>query len=397
MSINLINYLSSGEGMQNVDFKRSNFAKRVYPKTSTQSFMYEETSLDTPVTAFGQRMQFSPSKPDALVTNMQLKMTVSALTTSSFTVDDFNYLRWKRHFGYECIERARFLASNEPVESIPGFWIYLQAMCYQEPGKRQRQEILNQPALTRDALSRAPITVWINLSFFCMRALGVHIAPFAMKEQWHIQVETRPLAECVESNVSTYTPVATLSEQKLIVEFARLPEAELKSYVDKAWRQTMKTMDLIERETITAASRHRSVINYKGFCEGLWIGLRDTNKAKASDTRCKVDHVDGLTISLLANGQPAIHNFPADYFRNATQSMRLPQRASPNDDYHWLYVPFALDSSKIGSSGGVDLNGINELVVELTFESAFTGDVTYVSPMRNVATQKNGKLVKRYG
>lgn len=394
MATNTLRYNRSGEVLGHIDPNMSNFANARYAQTSIHSHTYEEVTPQTQQTAFGLTHTFTLYKHEAIISCLKWKCTVSALTPSAGARDAFNYLRWKRWAPMAGIESVKIVFGNEPAETYPGYWIWLQNVFMEDVDTRQREDVWDLTDAERDSLSAGAATFYLDLKPFFLRHPGMYLPTHALRESFRILITTRALAYWIDSNMGG-SPSATITSDVLQVTYTVLPPAELATYIERPWRIPMKTVSLIEQETITAATRHSVLLTYKGTIEGYFIGLRSSNLALANNDTIQMDHVNGLTISYSINNQPAINAADANLFR--WESMRyLDHRPSEVDRMNWLYVPISLGAHKVASAGVVDHNTPSRIEMILNFSSAFTGDVTIVSPVRNAFVIRSGKAQKKY-
>lgn len=401
MSTSILPFLSSAEVLGHVSLDVSNFANTEYAASSVQSFDYQTVAPQTQHSTFAQKHVFLPYKSESLFSNLLWECTVSALTAASPTItpDAFNYLRWRRWAPYNGIESVNLIVGNESIEKIPGYWLYLQNTAFVDAPKRQVEEVWDLSAAERDQLSRGAATFRCKLMLACLRHRGVYIGGHQLREQLRIEITTRALASWYETNIATSTIAATITSDRLFVEYTVLPAADNVEYINAVWRRPMKTMSYIERESISVSGGgyHSVTLTYGGAVEGYFIGLRNNSGgAIARGDYIRMDRVDGLSISWLVNNQNIITSQPADWFLYEAQMNYLPGAPGEQDDFYWYYIPVSLDASKMASSGLMDHNTPSSVVIRLHFTSSFTGDVTIVSPVRNELVARSGLLQKTW-
>lgn len=400
-----LRYLRSTETLAQINPECSAFAQAAYNLCSVQSWDWQTVQ---PVTKgalqFGQKGIYQPFKGEFLLGEIRWNITLSALTGG--TRDPSHHLAWKRNVGQHMLARVAYRFGNESVESYPGTWVYLQQHCYMDADKRQIEEVFDYDLVTRNNLSASPVNLSIGLRGCNERALGVHWPMHAVRTSFRVEIETRPLAECVESNIADLVPVGEITTHELFCEEVHIPPSELKTYVEQPWRVPLKSVNSIQNQEFSAATSVDIQIPFKGVAEGFWIGVRratvEGSGSGGANESLKMYRLPGgpnnATLSLIINSQTIFDPQDVNNFQRQTQCKYLPREAKESEDYNWLYVPVSLDSSRMAALGVFDLNTPSRVVFRLTFNNAgpLTGDVSLYAATRNNLGFQNGTVYADY-
>lgn len=407
--------LVSVESKANIDNRNSIYLGNDFMKTEQADIHCRVVNARSLPSAWAneETLVFTPSRPDALVSNVQLEFDMAPVYAGGAlpVAGSGNYARYKQCCFANAIKSFQLVntGTGQCIESLPGHWLHRSNRIYKEKAEQQDpRDILDLPPAERDALSRTGFTARLDIPFM-FTLYPVQFFPlYASSTNIDIVVTLRSRNYLIEHNYPSGTsilPSASATTENFISAArcrweTRTPRAStLAAYSAKPWKYELK--ELVQQEEGVNGTTHQHEIKGGGFCEGIMFEFRDATTFGSTSNQygysmLKSNNIDSATISFIINSATVYGNVPAKWFRDCQRRYWDSPFDSEKDDEYIYAIPFSAYPGLLSTSGGLDLNVAQTMDIDFVFPTAQTGKMYWTYIRRNRVNKANGNFTRQF-